>query len=575
MPRGLLGNQYRRLRQLGEGGFGEVWLAEDLLLAGRQVAIKALLSRHVENAAGLVDEMRFLDSLDHPHVVKFLHALNDEAHLYLVMEYCAGGSLDLLRRSGPVDPVQVSAWALTLTDALANIHDKGIVHHDIKPANLLLTGDGRLKIGDFGVANSNIGTRVYMAPELCLAEDVATDDARTDIYALGVTLLELLLGEQPFAGIPRDDLLRTQIRHDFVPGHLDRWIQEVLLKATHPTPEHRFQTMQQFREAIDARRVPFVVDADRIKAQRLADKAAGLLSRKQWRSAAKACRAALTMAPDCVAALVVAGRTELMLKRPDIAKGHFTKALTVNPRTPVQKELGWIALEQGNYPQAISMLTDHLQRDAADFEACSLLLNCFYRTKRYEVGDEWVTAIVRELKHNDCFRNNALLFRYLDGQLGEGELVQIRKNWHTNPFMVHNVDVILERPRSWSVDGQPEITSKLLFQDYRFGVEEQRKKAPMMFFDCGDGERLSISKPLITLGRTTANDVVLGQNGISRRHAVVVNYPYDAWIYDLDSVTGVWVDGQRVNGRAFLDGVHTVRLGARTVRVATKEGLLL
>lgn len=96
-----------------------------------------------------------------------------------------------------------------------------------------------------------------------------------------------------------------------------------------------------------------------------------------------------------------------------------------------------------------------------------------------------------------------------------------------------------------------------------------------MFFDCGDGDVYSLQNPLITLGHFECNNIPFNQNGISRRHAVIVNYPDDVWIYDLGSVAGVSVDGEPVRGKAFLDGVHTVDIGSRKIRIATEESLLI
>ena len=568
-----LDNKYQLVRQLGEGGFGCVWLAEDVLIPGRHVAVKQLKNDAIGDASLLIEEMHHLSSFDHPHVVKFLHHFQDDENLYLVMEYCAGGSVDACTRRRPLDQAKVFAWGKTLADTFATIHQHGIVHHDIKPQNLLLTDDGRLKVADFGVANRNWGTRAYMAPELALGE-ASSDDVRIDIYALGITLLELLLGENTLREIADGDLLRAKIRHGFVPPQLDGWIQEILLKATHPTPELRFQSMVDFGEAIASRHIPYVIDGNRIKAHSLAEKAAVLLARKKWITVKKYVDQALHIAPDCIAALVVAGRLELMLKRTVHAKTYFFEAVKISPRVALQKELGWIALEEGNLAQAISMLTDHLQRNAADFEACNLLMQCFYQTDRYELGERLAATVIKQGVANNCFENNRFLFRLLMKDSREF-LDNYDKSTLTNPFTRLNYETATESEKSWSLGGKPTLKSKLLFQDYRFGAIEKHKRPQTMFFDCGDGYDYSFQTPLITLGRFASNNIPFDQSGISRRHAVIVNHPDDVWIYDLGSVVGTSVDGERICGKTFLDGVHTVDIGTRKIRVATDKGLLI
>lgn len=566
-------NKYQLLHQLGVGGFGRVWLAEDVLIAGRLVAIKQLKNDAIGNASLLIEEMHHLSSIDHPHVVKFLHHIQDDENLYLVMEYCAGGSVDAHIRQRQLDPAKVFAWGRTLTDTLAAIHQHGIVHHDIKPLNLLLTDDGRLKVADFGIANRNWGTRAYTAPELALGE-ASSDDVRIDIYALGITLLELLLGKNPLHQIADGDLLRAKIKHDFVPKQLDGWIQEILLKATHPTPELRFQSMVDFGEAIESRHVPYVIDGKRIKAHSLAEKAGVLLARKKWTSAKKYVDQALHFAPDCIAALVVAGRLDLMLKRTAYAKAYFSEAVKISPRVGLQKELGWIALEEGNLAQAISLLTDHLQRNAADFEACNLLMQCFYQTDRYELGERLAATVIEQGVGNNCFENNQFLCRLL--MKGSREFLNnYDKSTLANPFTRLNYETATESPKCWSRNGQLSMKSKLLFQDFRFGAIEKHKKPQTMFFDCNDGYDYSFQTPLITLGRFAANNIPFDQTGISRRHSVIVNHPDDVWIYDLGSVVGTSVDGELICGKTFLDGVHTVDIGTRRIRVATDKGLLI
>jgi hypothetical protein len=138
-----------------------------------------------------------------------------------------------------------------------------------------------------------------------------------------LTLLELIIGRHPFEGLARDEALQARITHDFVPGDPPRWVQEILLKATHPTPELRFQTAEDFAEAIQGRHVPYVFDGNRIKAHVLAEKAEVAIKRKRWKAAERLVTQALQISGDCVAALLAAGRCQLLLRRVDQANEYF------------------------------------------------------------------------------------------------------------------------------------------------------------------------------------------------------------------------------------------------------------
>ena len=322
-----LDNKYLVTRRLGGGGFGEVFLAND---GGRSPTGKwqsRLLSRPREgDHSDLVWEMRALAQLNHRHVVAFYHHFNDDKCLYLVMEFCPGGSLnDRLMAAGGCPETQVFAWGLDLCETLAFVHGKHIVHHDIKPQNILFAGDGTIKLGDFGVANRNIGTRLYMPPEMLLGEAVSRTDPRVDVYALGLTLLESLTGRHPFEDLLPGDAVQARIAHSFVAADLPRWVQDVLLKATHPTPELRFQTAADFGDAIRGRHVSYVFDGNRIKADALAKKAESAIARRKWKQAERLTSYALELSPDCVAALLAAGRCQLSMRRIDRASEFFSK----------------------------------------------------------------------------------------------------------------------------------------------------------------------------------------------------------------------------------------------------------
>lgn len=571
-----LDNKYLVTRRIGGGGFGEVFLAEDEAIPLRQVAIKVLSKPLEGDHSDLLWEMRTLAQFNHLHVVAFYHHFTDQHRLYLVMEFCPAGSLhDRLRATGPCSESQAFAWGLELCETLAFVHEKGIVHHDIKPLNILFAGDGTIKLGDFGVANRNVGTSIYLPPEILLSEHVSRTDPRVDVYALGLTLIESITGHHPFEDFTPDEAVQARIRHDFVPADLSRWVQEVLLKATHPTPELRFQTATDFGEAIRSRLVPYVFDGNRIKAGALAKKAETAIERRKWRTAERLASYALELSPDCIPALLAAGRCQLLIRRIDRASEYFSKALSISPRTPVQKELGWISLEQGKVPVAISLLTDHLQRNASDYEAYNLLLKCFYLTDRFEAGGSLAQTLMNEQVPNDCFRNNQLLCRQLNGNLTADELKKIDAGSAANPFLAYNLGVIREGPRAWAEHGPPQLKSKLVFEEYRLGIARRSGKPNGLVVHTPDGRRRKISLPVISIGSMPANNIVLNDSSVSRRHAVILNFANEVWIHDLGSTRGTKVDGNSLSGRAFLDGVHEIEIGGVRVRVTSSEGLLL
>lgn len=575
IPTDLLDNKYRLIRKLGNGAFGDVFLAEDEVLAGHKVAIKVLRNRHESEKVELLREMSILAGLHHPGVAGFFHHFERQQTLHLVMEYCPGGNLRRRMNASVIHQEMAFKWCRAMAETLKFVNEKGIVHHDIKPENILFGEDDHLKIADFGVANTNGGTRFYMPPEILLGERVSSSDQRSDVYALGITLLEMLCKEELFEGMSVDERLQAKIRHDFVPDHLAHWVQEIVLKAVHPTPELRFQSMAEFCEAIDSRHVPYILDGDRIIAHRLAEKADALIARKKWKTAQKTVELALRHSPDCVAALVSAGRLDLILRRVSQATTHLNHALAVNPRADVQKELGWIQLERKNYPLAISMLNDYLQRHAADYEACNLLLECFYRTDRYEQGDALAMLMTSEKGHSDCFTNQRLICRILSGHCDDKWLRSQDVETVTNPFIKYNVSVAIESPTSWDANGAVTLKSKLLFQDYRFGFSGAKKKINTITVTEGNGPPNDYSDFIVTVGRLAANQVCLPGSGFSRRHAVIVNYPDDVWIHDLDSATGVTVSGERVVGKTFLDGVCDVKFGRHKVTISPRRGLLV
>jgi serine/threonine-protein kinase len=211
---------YRIVAELGRGGMGIVYKAHEESL-NRFVAIK-VLGEHLTEDPGHVErflrEARSAAALNHPNIVQIYAVSEEEGRHFFAMEYVSGRSLQqILKSSGPLDPIQVAKIALQTASGLRAAHEQGIIHRDIKPANLLIDDRGLVKIADFGLAlvtggvsrltatGMFMGTPGYLSPEQCLDQD---PDHRTDIYSLGVTLYEALSGKVPFTADSPLALLR-------------------------------------------------------------------------------------------------------------------------------------------------------------------------------------------------------------------------------------------------------------------------------------------------------------------------------------------------------------------------------
>ncbi|GAA2480952.1 hypothetical protein GCM10010406_16500 [Streptomyces thermolineatus] len=206
----LLAGRYRLDRLLGRGGMGEVWRAMDVIL-DRPVAVKLLLDPgHGSGAAERFrTEARTAARLNHPQVVSVYDFGCDGDRFYLVMELVTGRSLaEELAVGGPLSPRRAAAVGAQAAEGLAVAHERGVVHQDVKPENLLLTTDGTVKISDFGIARLTdgaaaartgdealVGTTPYLAPERVLGEQAGP---ASDVYALGCVLYTLLTGRIPF-----------------------------------------------------------------------------------------------------------------------------------------------------------------------------------------------------------------------------------------------------------------------------------------------------------------------------------------------------------------------------------------
>ncbi len=252
----LSSGRYRLVEVLGVGGMATVYRGYDADLDVYR-AIKVLapeLAAHTKVRERFQREARTMAKLAHPHIVMVLDVGKDGDRVYMVMEEVRGGSLrDRLDALGPLAPRLASGVMQQVLQALAVAHERGIVHRDIKPGNILLTEHGDAKVTDFGIAQlkgkdiqltragSMMGTLAFMAPEQ--RSDASTVDARADLYALGATLYTLVTGKESFDLFAAE--LEAKLFMDFPPG-----LFEVTRKSSRYEPEDRYQSAAEMLEAL-------------------------------------------------------------------------------------------------------------------------------------------------------------------------------------------------------------------------------------------------------------------------------------------------------------------------------------
>src|SRR5579884_3261817 len=265
----LLAGRYELEELVGAGGMSSVYRAHDRVLE-RRVALKVLhqhFSDDDEYVQRFLREARTVASLSHPNVVTVIDRGEHEGRQFIVFEYVDGENLkQLIQRRGPAPVATALELGIQIAQALSFAHQHGLVHRDVKPQNVLLNGDGRAKVTDFGIARSLdvqhsvthtgtvLGTSDYIAPEQAQGRAV---DEHTDVYSLGVVLYELLTGHVPFAG---ENFVAVAMRHindeaaplaearPDVPPRVEAAVRRAMAKD----PDDRFPTMAAFCDELQA-----------------------------------------------------------------------------------------------------------------------------------------------------------------------------------------------------------------------------------------------------------------------------------------------------------------------------------
>lgn len=249
----IIDSKYEILKLLNTGGMNSaIYLALDKKL-NRQWAIKKVRKSSSQTTSMLMAEASIMKNLDHPMLPRIVGIEEDPKFFYIIMDFVQGENLKtVVASSGPQAQDTVVSWGVKLCDVLTYLHGKGIIYRDMKPANIMLSPDGNIKLIDFGIAReykenasedtTALGTEGYAAPEQY--EGKGQTDARTDVYGMGITLFQLLTGVNPSSY--QENIFSIRLQNPNLSSGLDK----IILKCTNKDPKKRYQSTEELKKAL-------------------------------------------------------------------------------------------------------------------------------------------------------------------------------------------------------------------------------------------------------------------------------------------------------------------------------------
>ncbi|MGM9681742.1 MAG: Stk1 family PASTA domain-containing Ser/Thr kinase [Eubacteriales bacterium] len=262
----VLDNRYNIEKLIGSGGMSYVFLATDSVM-NRHVAIKLLrdeLLSDEDSVDRFVNESKAVSMLSNENIIKCFDVSNGPELKYIVLEYVEGCTLKAyMQKKGILSAAEAMSYATAILTALVHAHSKNVIHRDIKPQNILLTSDGKLKLSDFGIAKiptgdplpiscKTVGTVDYISPEQAKGQGI---DCRSDLYSLGIVMYEMVTGRLPFIGEDPMDVAHMQISDEPTPPvqfnpDLPKGLEQVIMRAIRKNPDERFDNAKQMLDCL-------------------------------------------------------------------------------------------------------------------------------------------------------------------------------------------------------------------------------------------------------------------------------------------------------------------------------------
>jgi hypothetical protein len=252
-PGAVIADRYRMVARIGQGGMGDVWRADDLVL-DTAIALKVFLARGVDARERLLNEVRLARKITHPSICRVFDVGEADGLVFFTMELVRGEDLAaLLRHIGRLPSDKVIDIARQLCAGVAAAHAQGVLHRDLKPANVLIDDDGLARITDFGIAitttdtrgHALTGTPAYMAPEQRQPGMAVSE--RTDVYSLGLVLYELIVGHEAFK---RSATLDEPLRPSAIVANVDPALERVIMRALCHDPQLRWASVDEMAAAL-------------------------------------------------------------------------------------------------------------------------------------------------------------------------------------------------------------------------------------------------------------------------------------------------------------------------------------